>query len=791
MTCPLPHCSRGASDACSFLLREFRGITKLLDMSRRRWGRLTGPFKRVCTVSIIFSLFVTFVNNHRTSVTDQTSPSVFAYKEIASLYDNQACIPAEFSQHFTHVTAEVVFYNQLMNRPKLLTVQPNSRTIFFVPFFPIRLDPTINGDLTCKQLDKGSVIAQTAKILSDSPWLGRPHFIVSNYWRWTVLPQTSPLVSYFENFIVGSYEVQAAQISQLGQGVYAPAAHTEVIPYVIPSTKHLQIASTNRSHQNFLYIGSDVDTLLHFSCDARTPGIRTCLKGLKRTDSLFSVTPRTQGKRLPGIDGSTADVPTHTRNSEELVTIMSTTAFCLVFAGDTRSSAVFFSAVCSGCLPVVISDGLSLPFEWKIPYNTFVIRVEESMFAAEGNRVLDTILREYGNPFDSDSRAHMMKQYMAQYADDLCWHTETSHVLENIVLAVGLASTKLPDKSHTTMMKHELVKHQTRPYRWTLPLQGCKRTNALPAWALMQSTSDKIILLGIISPFSLRHKREYIRQHLQYILSAFPCIAYVFVEGVALQSELFLLEQDVLKVRSLDSYEMLTSKVLGFFGYASILNVDFAIKVDDSTILNPSLITEAIRKSSDLTYMCLGDTGGAYVGTVPEAYRTWHQGKSQNPEYNTWRYSEPFDVKYCQGSYGYVLGSMSLFIVYHHYIYHYHELVRSREIYEDKYIGEVLHRYDVNPVVLHASPECELSRGFESKSTQLLNSCISFKDALEDSYLEAHLYLSHSPERSWKGLESDDSISRRAIELDKIKSSIPNERHKSTSLIINPPTAPK
>lgn len=37
--------------------------------------------------------------------------------------------------------------------------------------------------------------------------------------------------------------------------------------------------------------------------------------------------------------------------------------FCLSPAGDTPSSARLFDAILSGCIPVVVSDQLELPFE--------------------------------------------------------------------------------------------------------------------------------------------------------------------------------------------------------------------------------------------------------------------------------------------------------------------------------------------------------------------------------------------------------------------------------------------
>ena len=42
--------------------------------------------------------------------------------------------------------------------------------------------------------------------------------------------------------------------------------------------------------------------------------------------------------------------------------------FCLSPAGDTPSSARLFDAIVSGCLPVIVSDELELPFEGILDY---------------------------------------------------------------------------------------------------------------------------------------------------------------------------------------------------------------------------------------------------------------------------------------------------------------------------------------------------------------------------------------------------------------------------------------
>ena len=53
--------------------------------------------------------------------------------------------------------------------------------------------------------------------------------------------------------------------------------------------------------------------------------------------------------------------------------------FCLSPAGDTPSSARLYDAVVSGCIPVVVSDELELPFEGMFDYRQVLV-ISKSFF---------------------------------------------------------------------------------------------------------------------------------------------------------------------------------------------------------------------------------------------------------------------------------------------------------------------------------------------------------------------------------------------------------------------------
>ncbi|KAF2599428.1 hypothetical protein F2Q68_00007416 [Brassica cretica] len=57
---------------------------------------------------------------------------------------------------------------------------------------------------------------------------------------------------------------------------------------------------------------------------------------------------------------------------------MRSSLFCLCPAGDTPSSARLFDAIVSGCIPVIVSDELELPFEGILDYKKVAVIVSSS-----------------------------------------------------------------------------------------------------------------------------------------------------------------------------------------------------------------------------------------------------------------------------------------------------------------------------------------------------------------------------------------------------------------------------
>lgn len=102
--------------------------------------------------------------------------------------------------------------------------------------------------------------------------------------------------------------------------------------------------------------------------------------------------------------------------------------FCLSPAGDTPSSARLFDAIVSGCIPVIVSDELELPFEGLLDYRKIALFISSSEAVQPGWLVnfLKTIdsrrIKEMQENLERHSR-HFLYSNPAQPlgAEDFTW----------------------------------------------------------------------------------------------------------------------------------------------------------------------------------------------------------------------------------------------------------------------------------------------------------------------------------------------------------------------------------
>ncbi|GAB4858173.1 hypothetical protein Ancab_009570 [Ancistrocladus abbreviatus] len=125
--------------------------------------------------------------------------------------------------------------------------------------------------------------------------------------------------------------------------------------------------------------------------------------------------------------------------------------FCLSPAGDTPSSARLFDAIVSGCIPVIVSDELELPFEGIIDYRKMATFVSSSDALQPG--WLLSYLRSIG-PSEIKEKQKYLAKYLRHFlysspaqplgAEDLTWRMIAGKLV-NIKLRIRSSQRVVPE----------------------------------------------------------------------------------------------------------------------------------------------------------------------------------------------------------------------------------------------------------------------------------------------------------------------------------------------------------
>lgn len=75
----------------------------------------------------------------------------------------------------------------------------------------------------------------------------------------------------------------------------------------------------------------------------------------------------------------------------KLESLLQEAAFCPIPRGDSAATKRFFSAIVAGCVPVVISDYLPLPFDSFVDYGNAILRIPEKDFMQPDFSLLDLL----------------------------------------------------------------------------------------------------------------------------------------------------------------------------------------------------------------------------------------------------------------------------------------------------------------------------------------------------------------------------------------------------------------
>ncbi|KAG6714662.1 hypothetical protein I3842_05G213200 [Carya illinoinensis] len=138
--------------------------------------------------------------------------------------------------------------------------------------------------------------------------------------------------------------------------------------------------------------------------------------------------------------------------------------FCLNPAGDTPSSARLFDAIVSGCIPVIISDELELPFEGILDYRKIALFVSSSDAVQPG--WLLTFLKTV-----SPAHIREMQQNVAKYARHFLYSSPSQPLGAEDLVWRMMAGKLVNIKLHTR--RSQRVVKQSR----SLCTCDCQRAN--------------------------------------------------------------------------------------------------------------------------------------------------------------------------------------------------------------------------------------------------------------------------------------------------------------------------
>ena len=92
--------------------------------------------------------------------------------------------------------------------------------------------------------------------------------------------------------------------------------------------------------------------------------------------------------------------------------------FCLAPRGDTASSKRTYEAIAAGCIPVIITDGLSLPFDRRLVWSRFSLRFTEAEALADP---LGLLAKLRAMPPD---KVAAMRAALLEARPNFLWHTD-------------------------------------------------------------------------------------------------------------------------------------------------------------------------------------------------------------------------------------------------------------------------------------------------------------------------------------------------------------------------------
>ena len=178
-----------------------------------------------------------------------------------------------------------------------------------------------------------------------------------------------------------------------GINIIVPASH----PIVPLSSLSMDMDTSRIAHASFLTVDYDnvakypKDLVIPYFADVRQKQLAW---NLTRPVLLMLCSLPTQHVRsqiLSIYSNISIDVVVNLDHvlSETYESLLETSKFCFMVRGDTVSSARFFSLIDAGCIPVVVSDWIYLPFQRLIKYSLFTVFARENLVINSPHKFLN------------------------------------------------------------------------------------------------------------------------------------------------------------------------------------------------------------------------------------------------------------------------------------------------------------------------------------------------------------------------------------------------------------------
>lgn len=298
-------------------------------------------------------------------------------------------------------TAEIWVHKVLESHPRR-TRDPSEASIFYVPFYgalsahfsgvPEHNLKPCNGQGHLERVDMLLAHLKDSSLF-ESPEQQAKHAMTVSYWgvttrsypHWEEWLDTSyavltgPLRDAFHKVRVLIYEPHFGGFGDPEEFKYWDGPVT-TIPYV--ADHHLANAKFSLPAQRLfsVYFRGNME----LDSSNKTSGVAS--DGQVTRCSAFQSARDIPGSRL--IDSST------NFSYQAYVDEMLNSTFCLVPRGDTPTSRRLFDAIAAGCVPVLVGDDLSVPFDDILDWDAFSIRIREENSAHVKIRLMSITARK-------------------------------------------------------------------------------------------------------------------------------------------------------------------------------------------------------------------------------------------------------------------------------------------------------------------------------------------------------------------------------------------------------------